>query len=249
MRRTCPSNTTCPHSSRLDELLVYWANPAAAREKRSPFEGQPVADLFIGLGEIVAQAFGPCVAQPHEGEATGRATDAAEHSGRDDRHSTYGMVLEPIGRRATVVDRSAHGLGLSVPRLEGEHPEMGDVVAIRTCTALKVGRVVRRFADPASDLLRVGVRILIEMPARVKLVAAVPGASRALSESTALFVPGQDPQGRFDALLVSRATFQATGPFEMTLDATVYTIRFVRDQVSGRGWVAARFEVLGAKGA
>ena len=235
--------------ARLDELLGYWANPEAAREKRSPLEGQPVADLFIGLGEIVARAFGPYVEQPREGEDAGRTTAAAEDSARADRHSTYGMVLEPIGRRATVVDRSAHGLGLSVTRLEGGHPLMGDVVAIRMGTTLKVGRVVRRYADPATDRLRIGVRILIDMPARVKLVAAVSGGSRTTAETTALFVPGQDPQGRFDALLVSRATFQATGPFEMTLGATTYTIRFVRDQVSGRGWVAARFEVLGAKGA
>jgi hypothetical protein len=70
---------------------------------------------------------------------------------------------------------------------------------------------------------------------------------RALARVDALFVPGGDPGGQLDALLVSRATFEAKGSFEMTLGPYTYTIRFSRDQVSGRGWVAARFEVLDAR--
>lgn len=235
--------------ARLEELLAYWANPAAARERRSALEGEPGADLFVGLGEIVGRAFGR---RATDGGGPGDATPAAgapARSARAERQETFGMIVERLGRMAAIVDRSAHGVGLAIAQGDGGGPVIGDLVGIRLADGLKVGRVVRRFADPASDRLRLGVRILVDRPARVALRAAGAGMSRTQADVTALFVPGTDRDGRVDALLVPSATFRAAGPFEMSVGATAYTIRLVRDQVSGRGWVAARFEVLAAKDA
>ena len=232
---------------RLEELLAYWANPAATREKRLRSAEGAVVPLFVGLGDVLDRGFGPVVDTAPAAGAQPCAAAAMDVSRSSDRHMTYGMVLEPLGMRATLVDRSVRGLGIAVPRREQGIPSMGDLVGVRDGEMLRVGRVVRRFADPASNHLRVGIRVLTDDPARVALVAAAPGMPKAAAEVIALFVPGSDLDGRFDAMLVSRATFQAGGPFEMTLGTTTYTIRFSRDQVSGRGWVAARFEVLAAR--
>ena len=235
--------------ARLEELLAYWASPVATREKRSRSAESATAPLFVGLGEILARGFGQVVDSTPARDANTPTGHASHDSDRADRHTTYGMVLEPLGLRAAIVDRSERGLGISVPRREYVIASMGDLVGLRDGEVLRVGRVVRRFAEPATKRVRIGLRLLANDPARVVLVATAPGAPRALAEVVALCVPGADPEGHFDALLVSRATFQAIGPYEMTLGPTTYTIRFCRDQESGRGWVAARFEVLGARAA
>ncbi|NJD89478.1 MAG: hypothetical protein FIB05_15875 [Betaproteobacteria bacterium] len=227
--------------SRLEELLAFWTNPAAAREKRSPALAGASIPLHVGLGDILARGFGPAVDGESGADACAPVAAAQAASGREDRTASYGMVLDPLGMRATVIDASARGLGLFVPRGD-DAPVVGDLVGARVDGALKVGRVVRRFADPDTGRLRVGVSLLASDPARVELANAEPGVARSLARAHALFVPGADPDGAQDALLVPRAVFDAGATWKMRLDTTTYAIRLVRDHVSGRGWVAARFE-------
>lgn len=232
---------------RLEELLVHWANPAGGREKRSATADNTIVPLYVGLGEILGRGFGPVIDSTPASGAEAPAALASARSERADRNANYGMVLEPLGLQATVIDRSGRGIGIAVPRSENGVPSMGDLVGVREPGMLRVGRVVRQFADPASERIRVGIRIVIDDPERIVLVSTASGTPKALAEVAALFVPGADPDGQLDALLVSRATFQVSGPYEMTLGPTTYTIRLTRDQVSGRGWVAARFEILGSR--
>lgn len=233
---------------RLEELLFHWGNPAGKREKRSAAAETANVPMYLGLGEILGPGFGPAIDTTPASGANAPAAHAPVRSERADGRTTYGIVLEPVGLRATIIDRSERGIGISVLRSENGVPSMGDLVGVREAEVLRVGRVVRQFADPATERIRIGIRVVIDDPERIVLVSTVPGVPRALAEVAALFVPGADPEGQLDALLVSRATFQASGPYEMTLGTTTYTIRFSRDQVSGRGWVAARFEVLGSRG-
>ena len=230
---------------RLEELLFHWGNPAGKREKRSAAAGAATVPLYLGLFEILGPGFGPVIDSTPASEANAPAAHAPARSERADRHTDYGIVLEPVGLRATVIDRSERGIGISVARSENGVPSMGDLVGVRESGVLRVGRVVRQFADPATDRIRVGIRVLIDDPEPIVLVSTAPGTPKALAKVAALFVPGADPEGHLDALLVSSATFQASGPYEMTLGPATYTLRLTRDQVSGRGWVAARFEVLG----
>lgn len=232
--------------SRLEELLAFWANPAAAREKRSLAGAGASVPLQVGLGDILARGFGPEVdAEPGE-TARAPAMAVPPATQRADRTASYGMVLDPLGLRATVIDASARGLGLFVPRGD-DAPVVGDLVGARVGGVLKVGRVVRRFADPATSRLRVGVRLLASDPSRVELANTTPGTARALARVQALFLPGPDPEGGEDSLLVSRAAFDAGATWEMRLGTTIHAIRLVRDLVSGRGWVAARFEATGTR--
>jgi hypothetical protein len=232
---------------RLEELLAFWANPAAAREKRARSADGNGIPLLVGLGEILARGFGPAVDDAAAPDPGAPAQLDARGSTRGDRSQSYGLVLEPLGKRCTVIDRSARGMGVSIPRSGDVEVSTGDLLGVREGDRIRVGRVVRAFADPATGRVRIGIRVLVDDPARVALFADTPGMPRALARVDALFVPGGDPGGQLDALLVSRATFEARGSFEMTLGPYTYTIRFSRDQVSGRGWVAARFEVLDAR--
>jgi hypothetical protein len=234
---------------RLEELLAFWANPAAAREKRARSADGAGVPLLVGLGEILARGFGPRVDDASVPDPDAPAQPAARDSARTDRSESYGMVLEPLGKRCTVIDRSERGLGISIPRSGDIDVSTGDLLGVREGDRIRVGRVVRVFADPATNRARIGIRVLVDDPARVTLFADTPGTPRSLAKVDALFVPGGDPEGQLDAFLVSRATFEARGSFEMTLGSYTYTIRFSRDQVSGRGWVAARFEVLDARAA
>ena len=232
---------------RLEELLAFWANPAAAREKRARAADGAGVPLLVGLGEILARGFGPAVDDASVPDPGTPTQPVARGSTRSDRSESYGMVMEPLGKRCKVIDRSARGMGISIPRSGDIDVSTGDLLGVREGDRIRVGRVVRVFADPATNRVRIGMRALADDPARVALFADKPGMSRALAKVDALFVPGGDPGGQLDALLVSRATFETRGSFEMTLGHYTYTIRFSRDQVSGRGWVAARFEVLDAR--
>jgi hypothetical protein len=230
--------------SRIEELLAFWANPAAARERRSLASAGESVPLHAGLGEILARGFGPAV-----GDVTAIAhASPADGSGspRAGRSESYGIVVGPIGARAVVEDLSTHGMGLSFAQREGA-PGVGDLVGARLGSVLRIGRVVRSFADPASHRLRIGVRILADNPARVELVNAAGNSPRAIARVQALFAPGADPEGIEDSLIVPRAAFDAATTWELALDRDRYSIRLCRDQVCGRGWVAARFEVLEAR--
>jgi hypothetical protein len=229
--------------SRLEELVAFWVAPAAARERRSRASAGRSAPLHTGLAEILARGFGPAVDADPAQESGGDPAPTA--SSRADRRATYGMTLDPIGFRAIVEDLSARGMGLAVERRE-DAPAMGDLVAARLGSTLRVGRVVRHFSEPATHRIRIGVSVLADNPARVELLNTCRAAPRNLARAPALYVPGADPGGSEDSIIVSRAAFDAGQTWALAVDGESYAIKLCRDQVCGRGWVAARFEVLEA---
>lgn len=181
-------------------------------------------------------------------EARRKVADGGDRPGYVGIEEILGAGTTASGRRFVVTDVSVSGMGLSVPRSGDDSPVLGDVVGVQHDGALFVGRVVRRVVDPAADRLRVGVRLLARNPVPIQLAALGPRIPSAVRRVTGLFLPGEDSCGRHDAVLLPRAAFLARGPYEISLGGRSYSLRFNRDRVSGRGWSAARFEVMSARG-
>ncbi len=204
----------------------------------------------MGIGEIAGRgplASGSGLENPGgAGQALELAGSATAGGTRLDRHADFGISRERIGRRARIVDLSTHGLGLLVPRWDDGHPVLGDLMGVRIGGEMLVGRVVRRYAQPGTDQLRVGLRLLARRSSGVALRAVSPEATRAAKESTALLVPGDDPMGREDAILLSRQAFLPDADYEMAVAGRTYTVRALRDEASGRGWICVRFRALGS---
>lgn len=141
--------------------------------------------------------------------------------------------------RWRVQDLSTKGYGLVLDRATAETIPVNGLVALRNqgtggwilCT------VVRKLANRARGEMLVGLEVLSYRPIPVHLTAAGGEASMAL------FLPGQDPNGKLDSLLVHARDFSAGGAFAIDAGSARYDVRMNRIIRKGADWIKARFEV------
>jgi hypothetical protein len=142
--------------------------------------------------------------------------------------------------RWRVHDLSTRGYGLVVERAAAESVLLNGVVALRNQAdgGWIVCTVVRKLANRVRGEMLVGLEVLSYKPIAVYLAAGTGGES-----AMALFLPGTDPNGRLDSLLVHARDFSAGGAFAIDVNGTRYNVRMNRIIRKGADWIKARFEI------
>jgi len=141
--------------------------------------------------------------------------------------------------RWRVQDLSTKGYGLVVDRATSETVLLNGLVALRNqsgpgwilCT------VVRKLANRVRGEMLIGLEVLSYRPIAVHL-AGVAGHT-----APALFLPGQDANGKADCLLVHSRDFSVGGVFTLEAGGGRYRIRMNRIIRKGADWIKARFEI------
>jgi hypothetical protein len=142
--------------------------------------------------------------------------------------------------RWRVQDLSTKGYGLVVDRATAETLPLNGLLALRNqsnggwilCT------VVRKLANRVRGEMLIGLEVVSYRPIPVHLAAPTGGEA-----SMALFLPGQDPNGKLDALLVHARDFTAGSAFGIDIAGTRYNVRMNRIIRKGADWIKTRFEI------
>ena len=98
--------------------------------------------------------------------------------------------------------------------------------------------VVRKLANRVRGEMLIGLEVLSYRPIPVYL-SATGGAEAAM----ALFLPGQDANGKLDALLLQTHDFIAGSAFAIEIAEARYNVRMNRIIRKGADWIKARFEI------
>ncbi len=141
-------------------------------------------------------------------------------------------------------DSSEGGVRLVTEDRDWQPIEVGDLVGFRDRDSVVIGEVVRKLPDAEPGCSQLGVSLLTREPQMLELPAAGDARTGSLD---AIYVPGEDASGRWDAMLLSDTSLARFGERDCTLDDRTYRIAINRVRRQGRGWVLAGFEVAGAK--
>jgi len=147
-------------------------------------------------------------------------------------------AADPEVERWRVQDLSARGYGLLGDRAASEAIPLHGIVALRNheTGGWIVGSVVRKQPNRAGDVL-VGIEVLGYRPIAVEL------AAKGVPVAPAVFLPGDDREGRLDTLLLPLGEFRMGSRFVIRAAGERYAVRLNRITGKGADWISARFEV------
>jgi hypothetical protein len=150
------------------------------------------------------------------------------------------IVIDPDLQTWRVNDLSSNGYGLLVDRASADGVLLNGLIGIRDQEngGWIVGTVVRKLANRVRGEMLAGIEVLSYRPVRVTLEPAEAGAS-----VEALFLPGAEPNGKADALLLRAADFRAGKVFGLVAAGTRYALRLNRVTRKGADWLKVRFEI------
>jgi hypothetical protein len=139
-----------------------------------------------------------------------------------------------------VKDLSSKGYGLLVDRVSADNVPLNGVIGLRNHESggWIVGTVVRKHASRSRSEILVGVEVLSYRPVPVQLLGGNAGAG-----GPALYLPGRDPNGKQDAILVRTADFRSDHRHVVQLGSAKYHVRLNRVIRKGPDWINARFEI------
>jgi hypothetical protein len=137
-------------------------------------------------------------------------------------------------------DLSTKGYGVVVDRATSEAILLNGLVGLRNqsnggwilCT------VVRKLANRVRGEMLIGLEVLSYRPIPVYLTAAAGGEA-----TMALYLPGQDANGKLDSLLMQTRDFIAGGSFAIAAGDARFDVRMNRIIRKGADWIKARFEI------
>jgi hypothetical protein len=139
-----------------------------------------------------------------------------------------------------VKDLSSKGYGLLVDRTSADNVPLNAVIGLRNHESggWIVGTVVRKHASRSRSEILVGIEVLSYRPVPVQLLAGDGGAG-----GPALYMPGRDPNGKQDAILVRAADFRSDHRHVVQVGGAKYHVRLNRVIRKGADWISARFEI------
>jgi hypothetical protein len=148
--------------------------------------------------------------------------------------------VDPEVERWRVYDLSSKGFGLLVDRAASEVVLLNGLLALRNheTGGWILGTIVRKLANRVRGEILVGVEVLAYRPIPVELVPQDGGAA-----TPALYLPGHDPNGKLDAVLVRVGDFRSDHLFGITIGTATYSVRLNRIIKKGADWIKARFEI------
>src|SRR5262249_55619145 len=142
-------------------------------------------------------------------------------------------AADPEVERWRVQDISSRGYGLLVDRAAAEAVALNGLVALRNheTGGWIIGTLVRKQPNPGRAEVLVGVEILCYRPIPTELSFA---AARAVP---ALFLPGLDPGGKDDSLLMPLGDLDAGSRFAIKVAVSDYRVRVNRILRKGADWI------------
>ena len=147
-------------------------------------------------------------------------------------------------------DKSATGLGASLPREQGEQIALGALIAFRAPGAepWQLGCIVRRIRVPDASRWSIGIKRLSESPVLVDLAPAAEKLqleTEPESDPAAIYAPIGTDGGRIDGVVIDAQRFGGNNEFLLPTGGGAFRIRANRVIDRGDRWIRVGFEVLG----
>jgi hypothetical protein len=229
---------------KLNQSIV--AGGQARIDERTAFEDREV-DVALGMERVMRKMReAPEGAGPRQAVAGMEMIDVSPAGLSvlvEDPHIAAAQLetpaTDPEIERWRVQDISSRGYGLIVDRAAAETVALNGLVALRNheTGGWIVGTVVRKQPSRGRAEVLVGVEILgyraIPTDLRFDGGRAVP----------ALFLPGIDPGGKNDSLLMPLGDLGSGSRFAIGVGGSNYRVRMNRIQRKGADWISARFEI------
>ena len=156
----------------------------------------------------------------------------------------------PAAARWSLRDKSATGLGASLPKEEGEQIGLGALIAFRDPGAdpWQLGCIVRRIRVPDASRWSIGIKRLSESPVLVDLepaAATLQLETAAGADPAAIYAPIGTDSGRIDGVVIDAERFGGNNEFLLPTGGGAFRIRANRVIDRGDRWIRVGFEVLG----
>lgn len=150
------------------------------------------------------------------------------------------VAIDPDVQSWRVNDLSSQGYGLLVDRASADGVLLNGLIGIRDQErgGWIVGTVVRKLANRVRGEMLAGVEVLAYRPILVRLDPQDGG-----EPVDAFFLPGSDPNGKADGLLIRVGDFTAGKAFRLRAGGTSYPLRLNRVTKKGADWIKVRFEI------
>jgi hypothetical protein len=215
-------------------------------EERTHFEDREV-DVVTGIERVMRKMREEPVAAPDPArDVAPVAADTIEIAGGLSLTSTDATPAlaegpaDPEIDRWRVYDLSSKGYGLLVDRPEAEMLLLNGLIALRNHESggWIVGTIVRKLANRARGEILVGVEVLAYRPI---VVDAAPFSGG--NPLQAIYLPGIEPNGKLDSILVRTSDFRTDQVFEVKAGGALYRVRLNRVIRKGSDWIKARFEI------
>jgi hypothetical protein len=147
-------------------------------------------------------------------------------------------------------DKSATGLGASLPLDRGEHIGLGALIAFRApgTQPWQLGCIVRRIRVPDASRWSIGIKRLSESPVLVDLEPAsgkLQLETGADADPAAIYAPIGHDGGRIDGVVIDAGRFGGNNEFLLPTGGGAFRIRANRVIDRGDRWIRVGFEVLG----
>jgi hypothetical protein len=215
-------------------------------EERTHFEDREV-DVVVGVESVMRKMreAPSAPASPAASEPAPVAADTIEMDGlsltsRDATPAVFDGPADPDIERWRVYDLSSKGYGLLVDRPEAEMLLLNGLIALRNHESggWIVGTIVRKLANRARGEILVGIEVLAYRPI---VVDAQPFSGG--NPLQGIYLPGIEPNGKLDSILVRTTDFRTDQVFEMSAGGALYRVRLNRVIRKGADWIKARFEI------
>jgi hypothetical protein len=216
-------------------------------EERTHFEDREV-DVTLGTERIMrktreaplAPAAAPAASAAGVSETLELSPSGVSVVASDSAPAVESAPADPEVERWRVYDLSSKGYGLLVDRASAEMVLLNGLIALRNheTGGWIIGTIVRKLANRVRGEILVGVEVLSYRPIPVDLAGANGAASM-----QALYLPGTDPNGKIDSLLLRVGEFRADHPYAIKVHGAAYQIRLNRIIRKGADWIKARFEI------
>ena len=234
----------------IERLYTTMLQASASRiEERTPVSNLN-ADVRLGFDDALRIVSGVST-------ATGTPDDAPMKFGDLDLSLDLPPTPAPPSAsdnrwtRWRIHDMSSKGVGLMVERTTGERIAVGQLLALKPdgFNHFMLGVIVRKLTQRTIGETLVGVEILSYRPLPVTLARYVnardasPDPDAALI--AALYLPGKNPDGKSDILVLPAGNFGLKNVFELPSKTERFRVRINRVLRKGSDWVGLRFEVIG----
>lgn len=150
-------------------------------------------------------------------------------------------------------DRSATGLGASLPKDAGEHIPLGALIGFRHAGSenWQLGCIVRRIRVPDASRWSIGIKRLSESPVLIDLepssVALQLETEATPDPAGAIYAPIETDAGRIDGVVIGSDRFGGNNDFLLPTGGGAFRIRANRVIDRGDRWIRIGFEVLGKR--
>jgi len=216
-------------------------------EERTHFEDREV-DVTLGTERIMRKArekpMAPAAAPAAQASAMAETLEISPSGvsvvSSDAAPVADSAPADPEVERWRVYDLSSKGYGLLVDRAAAELVLLNGLIALRNheTGGWIIATIVRKLANRVRGEILVGVEVLSYRPIPVDLVG-----TGGVPPTQALFLPGTDPNGKIDSLLLRVGDFRADQTYGIQVQGATYRIKLNRIIRKGADWIKARFEI------